>query len=96
MYLQDVMLSPYSPTKGSNLDVLDPNAVRQNFQTIQNESLNAETKVNGSLADMNTRIAELSGRLATLEGFFKFAVEQRPETMQAYLTMLKAKGVLGV
>jgi hypothetical protein len=96
MFLNTVLVPYYSGAKGSNIDLLDPHAVQQNFNNIQSESATNESRWQAAQTDMSNRIAKLETDYKTLDHFMKFCAEQRPEAIQAYMAMLRAQDRLGV
>ena len=96
MFLNTVLVPYYSSSKGSNIDLLDPHAVQQNFNSIQSESASNEMRLQMAMTEMNNRVAKLEADLKTLDHFMKFCADNRPETIQAYMTTLRAQDRIGV
>lgn len=96
MFLNTVLVPYYSGSKGSNIDLLDPHAVQQNFNNIQSESATNETRWQTAMTEMSNRIAKLEADYSSLNHFMKFCADNRPEAIQAYVATLRAQDRLGV
>jgi DNA-binding ferritin-like protein (Dps family) len=77
---------------GNQIEVLDYKLLQQELQNL--EVADIDTKA--SVEALGARLAKLTDEMITLNSFMKFCVEQRPETLTAYVTMLKAQDRLGV
>lgn len=84
MYLHEVVLQQYSPAKCCNVEVLDIEAVRRNFN---------EIKTNAEQTDM--ALHQLHTRLEKMEAFYSFAAQQHPYVLDGFLAATAAKERIG-
>ena len=84
MYLQPVLLSPYSPAKGANVDVLDVGAVQQNFHSVAQHS---------EVVDETLR--QVTDRLQRMEQFLDYCHRAHPEVLKEFLTVQHTKVRVG-
>lgn len=84
MYLQPVVLSPYSSAKGASVDVLDTGAVQHNFNLIAQDTDRIDSTING-----------LNDRLLRMEQFLDYCHRAHPEVLKEFLTVEHAKVRVG-